>query len=318
MLKVSVCMVTYNHEPFIAQAIESVLMQRTNFAYELVIGEDCSTDGTRRVVERYAERHPDVVRPLFREQNLGMHRNFVDTLSRCRGEYVALLEGDDYWTDPYKLQKQAEFLDEHPEYVLVSGNAVTIREDEGYRVLRVAKEDQPVSFDFGARELMLGNPCLTLTVMFRNGLVREFPDLYYRGSGGDRRFYLLLSEHGKCRYVNDLVGAYRVHSGSSVQRQLAAPHGRILCVQEQIRNAEAWNRYFGGRYAGEVEEVRLACSKHIVRFALEEADIHTALSYAWWIDPTRLVRRRVRFAIGLMRYIARVLRVGPPSLHSAG
>ena len=98
-IKVSVCMITYNHERFIAQAIESVLMQETDFRVELVIGEDCSTDGTRAIVREFGERFPERIRLLLPEHNLGMMPNFVATLSACRGQYVALLEGDDYWTD---------------------------------------------------------------------------------------------------------------------------------------------------------------------------------------------------------------------------
>ena len=110
-VKVSVAMITYNHERFIAQAIESVLMQQTDFAVELVIGEDCSTDGTRAIVRDYGERYPERIRLLLPEHNLGMMPNFVATLKACRGQYVASVEGDDYWTDPHKLQKQVDFLE---------------------------------------------------------------------------------------------------------------------------------------------------------------------------------------------------------------
>ena len=106
-IKVSVCMITYNHERFIAQAVESALMQETDFDYEIVIGEDCSTDGTRQVLLDLHDRHPDRIRLLLREKNIGASHNFVGTLEACRGEYVAFLDGDDYWTCPNKLQKQA-------------------------------------------------------------------------------------------------------------------------------------------------------------------------------------------------------------------
>jgi glycosyltransferase involved in cell wall biosynthesis len=112
--KVSVCMMTYNHERFIAQAIESVLEQKTSFDLELVIGEDCSTDGTRKIVAEYARKYPEKIKAMFRETNLGMTANGIQTLRECRGRYIALLEGDDYWTDPLKLQKQVDFLDVHP------------------------------------------------------------------------------------------------------------------------------------------------------------------------------------------------------------
>jgi len=314
MVKVSVCMLTYNHEPFIAQAIESVLMQRTRFLYELVIGEDCSTDGTREIVRRYAEKHPDIIRPLFREQNLGGHRNFVDTLAHCRGEYVALLEGDDYWTDPYKLQKQAEFLDEHPEYVLVCGNALTIREDEGYQVLRVAK-NAPSSFDFGTRELMMFDyPCITLTVMFRNSLVyeRDLPQIYYWGVGGDRRLFLLLSLRGKCRYVNDVLGVYRTHSGGVTQIRSRTYQGRIDSLREKIHKSEAWNEYLGGMYAQEVQQVKDECARKIVNLALKKGDIKMAMTFAQLIDTDRLRKKKSRLVVRALQQIGKLLRVESP------
>lgn len=115
---VSVCMITYNHEPYIRQAIESVLMQQCMFSYELVIGEDCSRDGTVTICREYASSHPDV-RILPSENNLGMLPNFFRTMVACSGKYIAFCEGDDYWTDTQKLQKQADFLEKHNEYGMV-------------------------------------------------------------------------------------------------------------------------------------------------------------------------------------------------------
>ena len=107
---VSVAVITYNHEKFIGQAIESVLMQETAFVVELVIGEDCSTDGTRRIVQAYAEKYPNVIRALLPEKNLGMARNYDAVWQACRGKYIAWLEGDDYWRTPQKLQKQVALM----------------------------------------------------------------------------------------------------------------------------------------------------------------------------------------------------------------
>src|SRR6266576_3052599 len=117
-MKVSALIVTYNQEKFIEQAVRSALMQQVNFPYEIVIGEDCSTDNTRAIVERLASENPGKIRAILRDKNLGMHGNHRATYNECRGQYIAMLEGDDYWTDPHKLQKQADFLDTHPECCL--------------------------------------------------------------------------------------------------------------------------------------------------------------------------------------------------------
>src|SRR4030088_1685053 len=102
-MKLSVMMITYNHERFIAQAITSVLAQRVNFDYEIVVGEDCSTDGTREILMDFHRRFPDRIVPLLRDQNIGAMRNVEATLAACRGRYLAVLEGDDYWTCEEKL-----------------------------------------------------------------------------------------------------------------------------------------------------------------------------------------------------------------------
>ncbi|MEM6399437.1 MAG: glycosyltransferase family 2 protein, partial [Cyanobacteria bacterium P01_D01_bin.116] len=113
---VSVSLVTFNHEKFIAQAIESVLLQEVDFSYEIIIGEDFSSDKTREIVIEYQKQYPDIIRLILPEENLGYYgqKIFVQTLQACRGKYIALLDGDDYWTTPNKLQQQVDFLDNHP------------------------------------------------------------------------------------------------------------------------------------------------------------------------------------------------------------
>lgn len=106
---VTVAMITYNHESFIAEAIEGVLMQRTDFNYQLLIGEDNSTDRTREIILDYMKCNQDIIHLLPQEKNLGMIPNFIETLKACNGKYIALCEGDDYWIDPDKLQKQVDF-----------------------------------------------------------------------------------------------------------------------------------------------------------------------------------------------------------------
>lgn len=114
---VSICMITYNHESYIKQAIDSVLMQKCNFAFELVIGEDCSTDNTFKICQELAKNNPQI-KLLPSISNLGMMPNFIRTLEACEGKYIAICEGDDYWTDPLKLQKQVDFLGANEEYGL--------------------------------------------------------------------------------------------------------------------------------------------------------------------------------------------------------
>lgn len=127
--KVSVSVATYNHEKYIGRALDSILMQEVDFEYQIVIGEDCSTDNTRRIVLSYKEKYPEKIKLLLHEFNIGMLENLKSLVLECDGQYVAKLEGDDYWTDPRKLQKQVNFLDSHPDYVACAHNVHIV--DEG-------------------------------------------------------------------------------------------------------------------------------------------------------------------------------------------
>ena len=215
--KVSVCMITYNHVKFIAQAIDSVLMQQVDFDYELVIGEDFSTDDTRAIVARYQRRYPDKIRAFFREENLGMQKNGMLTLAACHGQYMALLEGDDYWTDPHKLQKQVDFLEAHPECSMVFTAAMTSHGD-------VLKEwDQPpvISKIYSLDDILGRNFICTPTVMYRNFIKGNFPDWFRQLKMGDWPLHILHAMHGDIGYLHEPTAVYRVH-GTGVWGSLSA------------------------------------------------------------------------------------------------
>src|SRR5882672_6480832 len=150
-MKVSVSVITYNQEEFIAQAIDSILRQEVSFDYEIVIGEDASTDRTREIVLELERRHPDRIRVMLRDagtserdraRGLGGKTNFVQGIQDCRGKYVALLDGDDYWTDSHKLQKQVDFLERHPECSLCFHNAEMFYEDGSQSSMNLRPADQ--------------------------------------------------------------------------------------------------------------------------------------------------------------------------------
>src|SRR5437016_193335 len=170
---VSVMMISYNHEQFIGQAIDSALSQRTEFPFEIVIGDDCSQDRTPEIIQEYVRRHPDRVRCLRRPANVGMLRNFTDVFQACSGRYIAVLEGDDYWTDPNKLQIQAEAMDRHPDWAL-SCHRVRFIHDHGRSESQVFPEgEQPSSYLL--KDLFERSVIQTCSVMYRSGIVNLFP-----------------------------------------------------------------------------------------------------------------------------------------------
>ncbi len=208
---VSVAMMTYNHEPFIRQAIEGVLMQRCSFSYELIIGEDCSTDGTRSVVEEYQRIYPHIIKPIFHQKNVGAIANQADVLNACRGRYIALCEGDDYWTDPLKLQKQVDFLEQNPDFAICFHDIKVVGPAEFINPLTAEHLKDRTLFSWDEL-LEQGNFIFTPSVVLRRKEGNfPFADLM----PGDYFFYLWTGYGKKIFRMPLTMAAYRVHSGGS-------------------------------------------------------------------------------------------------------
>lgn len=213
--RVSVLIIIYNQERFLRQAVDSALMQQASFGYEIVIGEDCSRDGSAAILEEYKRKYPDRIRVFFNERNLGANRNFVKTYGECRGEYVALLEGDDYWINPDKLQKQVEFLDVHQECSMCFHNARVTYEDNERddRDFRSPGQKQHLKLE----DLFEGNLISPSSAMFRKGLFDCFPEWFYDLYFGDWTLHILNAQHGDIEYLDQLMSVYRIH-GSGISR----------------------------------------------------------------------------------------------------
>jgi glycosyltransferase involved in cell wall biosynthesis len=218
-MKVSVCITTYNHRPFIAQALDGVLFQQVDFDYEILLGEDDSSDGTRQIAEEYAARHSDRIRlflhdrkdVLFIDGRPTGRRNFVNNIEQARGDYIALLDGDDYWIDPRKLQKQVDFLDRHPQTAICfhAAQGMNLADFGQNYVLRPPGRQ---SF-YTLRDLLRENLIPSCTTMFRRGLFGAFPDWFYRTSTADWPLHVLNAMHGNLGYLDEVMAVYRIHPG---------------------------------------------------------------------------------------------------------
>ncbi|RJR54996.1 MAG: glycosyltransferase [Desulfobacteraceae bacterium] len=206
----TVCMTTYNQEKFIAQAIESVLGQQPDFDFELLIGDDASRDRTPEIITDYATRFPRRIRPLLHSKNLGFHRNLANLLTQCHADYIALLEGDDYWTDPHKLDKQFDLLRRHPEFSACFCRARVLYEGDPTR-LSFIPADSPNKSSFTTEELLRKNYIPTGTLVFRNygGAIDLRP--FFHLSMIDRPLEVLVSLRGPIGYINDVTAVYRRH-----------------------------------------------------------------------------------------------------------
>jgi glycosyltransferase involved in cell wall biosynthesis len=209
----SVCLITYNHVKYIRQAIDSVLMQRVNFSWELIIADDYSTDGTRDVLVEYKEKHPDRITLLLQSKNVGAAQNWLDLITTPKAKYIAYFEGDDYWTDPLKLQKQVDFLETNDDFVACYHDVKVV--DSNGNLLRKSKNSFVHNRDISSEELIGGRVMSMLSLCFRN-VIKEFPEEFYKSPTGDNFLCSLLGNYGKGKFL-DIVepSAYRMHSGGA-------------------------------------------------------------------------------------------------------
>ena len=247
---VSVGLMTYNHGEFIGKAIESVLMQEVNFPFELVIAEDCSTDNTREIILEYKEKYPDVIRLLLQDENVGMKQNSNDLRRACWGKYRANLEGDDYWIDPSKLQKQVDFLESNPDFVAIGGDFSCI-DDRGrpcpfpWGDIRYSYcQDEEYTAEHLREWLLFGH---TSTMMFKNFFYDCGDDVNQRFDNvnmlGDRRICLFLVMNGRVRHQKEVWTIRRVLKKSASSMTNAVKNSNYLGVNyEWLVEAERYCR----------------------------------------------------------------------------
>ena len=216
---VSVCLITYNHRKFIHDSVDSVLAQITQFPFEVVISDDCSSDGTTDIVLDYQRVNPDKIRVLLAKETLGKHTgngrlNFIRTLRTCRGKYIALLEGDDYWTAPQKLQKQVEFLESHPEYAGAFHDTSVLEADGA------AGDPKRWWQDFGDRldathedTISINTPFHTSSFVLRRENIANLPAVFLQFGSGDLPIYILSAARGPLRRISMSMSVWRNHDG---------------------------------------------------------------------------------------------------------
>lgn len=230
---VSVYCATFNHENYIAEALDSILMQKVDFPIEILVGEDCSTDKTREILKKYEENHPGRLTVFYRDHNMykEVPNNGLDLKMRCRGKYVIALEGDDFWIDENKLQKQADFLENHSDYIAVAHNCVVVDKDSNPtgELFRECKQTE-YTFSHYASEIMPGQ---TATFMARNAYKDHLFDLSFMDfpvPPGDRRMYFTYLAHGRIYCIQESMSAYRhiVTGGSSYSANLRHDFSKSL------------------------------------------------------------------------------------------
>lgn len=284
---VSIRTSTYNQEKYIRQCIEGILMQKTDFPFEYIIGEDCSTDGTRDIVYEYARQYPNLIRVVTDDVNVGMRANGLRCIERCRGKYMAICEGDDWWTDPYKLQKQVDFLEAHPEYLMCTTCYSTLRMKDGF--LKNGSKDGNGK-DISLRSLMRKNTVGTLTVMYRSDAMAQYEaevrPLLPEFRMGDYPLWLYMAHKGKIHELPCSTATYRIlENSTSHSDDFDRQYGFYI----ETRRVALWmNRFLGSSHG------LLIRYRHIIstrNFCRRWAKDHKEKRIAVWRNAIRLMRK---------------------------
>lgn len=209
----SVCLITYNHENYIRQAIEGVVCQKVDFEWELIIADDFSTDGTRTILKEYQEKYPNQIRLILQEKNVGPAQNWLDLMNTPKSKYIAYFEGDDYWINENKLQKQVDFLEQNPSFTLCHSNVKVINLEGETIDNHQLKNWNKINPILDYRFAIFTPIAFSCTSVFRN--IVSFNKLSKKVKAGDWMLWILLTLKGNAKYFDEKFSIYRVGSGIS-------------------------------------------------------------------------------------------------------
>lgn len=299
-VRVSVLVLTFEHERYIARALEGVLEQDQSVSFEILVGDDASTDGTRAVIERYVAAHPYRIRTVFPRSNLGLAGKamFQELLQRARGEYIARVDGDDHWTSPAKLRRQVAYLDAHPECSMCFHNVLWRHEDGSRPDVSYNDVDQPA--EVRLPDLIAANPVASCSPVFRREAIHPLPAWIFEQLWGDWQLNLVAALHGEVHYLPTVMAVHLTHPKGMWSRLswLEALEGITTC-QEGMRGfvppelEECRRRALADTWAKRaVEHVRVG----------EPAAARSCLRESFRVWP--LAPRRLRRGAGEKRRVA--------------
>lgn len=290
---VSVRVITYMHEAYLCACLDGILMQKTTFPVEVNIHDDASTDGTVEIIRRYAEKHPDIIRPYLQQTNTygkpDMMQKREPYKAMFRGRYVARCEGDDYWTDPFKLQQQIEFLEKHPDYAGCFHNAVVQYEDGRPDELFTDFEWNTIDrnrSDYSIRDVIAAPLIPTPSFVFRYDPKHSLFNFLSKVQSGDMVGNILVAHHGKLRYMDACMCVYRKHPGGVTRGH----HGDFINVNRMYMHLRLLI-YFKGRHLGAFRDV---LRQHVQNVSTLSAIPRADRLMLYVLFPWSMCRRTVR------------------------
>lgn len=256
---VSINCLTYNHEKYIADAIDSFIMQKTKFKYEILIHDDASTDRTSDIIRDYASKYPDIIKPTIETENQYSKGVAVFNLNLkiAKGKYIAICEGDDYWTDPYKLQKQVDFMENNTECSMCFHAAEIVRVSKGKIGEIKPYNENCIS---PTEDIILGGGefIATNSIIYRKEVMDNPPNFYFNAPIGDYPLQILSSTKNYAYYINEFMSVYRVGvEGSWSSRMISDKNKaeKIIDLYNKIIDMlNEFNKYSNGRYSDVINE----------------------------------------------------------------
>ncbi|KOF55974.1 MULTISPECIES: glycosyltransferase [Clostridium] len=242
-IKVSVLLITYNNSEFVKQAIESIFMQVTSYKFEIVVTDDCSKDSTLEVIKHYKGMYPEKIKILDNKKNVGITKNYERGFKACSGEYIALLEGDDYWVSPYKLQIQTDFLDSHKEYSGALNRYVMYDMDSNvsrktyscnnFKYITIRTEDL-------IRSNLIGN---FSSCIYRNEVIKRLDPVLFDMEVYDWMFNIAISQKGPIAYLPEVTSVYRIHSNGAWNGKSGEDK-----IKSIIKSCDDYNKFLRYKY----------------------------------------------------------------------
>lgn len=278
---------TYNHEKYIDDALKGFVMQKTDFPFLAVVIDDCSTDGTADIVRRYEAQYPDKIKGIYlphnfrqsKEDKRPYYQEYID-----KATYWAECEGDDYWTDPYKLQKQVDFLEAHPDYVACCHNAMVILNGRRTLFNTLYESNNPTTKEIIERDWFIP----TASMIYRHKLVK-YPSWSTQIINTDYLLVLLLAQQGKIYYMQDVMSVYRKHQDGmsyAIQRDMVKFNDGMIRLMTNTKEL------YGGEYADSFDRA-------IQKYEKRREDTERELKYPWlkylnWRTYKRMIFAKLR------------------------
>ncbi len=311
---VSVVCITYNHEPYIRDAIEGFLMQETDFPFEIIIHDDASTDRTAEIVKEYAKQYPNLIIPILQSENQYSKgkKASVICFAKARGEYIAICEGDDYWIHPRKIQTQIEALRERKDCELCFHPA--FERNERTRKKKIIAKHAKKEKVFSTREVISGDGgfCPTASLVIKRSVVSKMPDWFYKEAPiGDYFWQVYGSLKGGALYLNEPMCIYRTHTNGSWSARMRHIENHIRFNRRFLSTLDNLDRDLSFEYTQEIRHVKAIALYNLASTFLRFKDFgnyQKTISQSWNAKPCANLTQSLMFKVRHFPYLAFVLR----------